>query len=481
VAVISVITPTGATRRWHHELIVRLRAAGHAVAVVAGKSPAQPDRRLDQMLGLERLRFGETLASPAGDVPIAAGAASPDLVFDLTASVDDPNALVFDFGQTGLGGALAELFAHGTLPTIVLRRAGQAVAVAWPMIDDPLWLTRSLDKLLAAAITLAEHAAARREAGLLGPVTEPPRTQKGARLGSAYLPHLIGGVAERLKRKATPGTRPFYWQVGYRHLPPGVDTLSLAAQPPFITLPDDGHRFYADPFLLRHDDRDYLFVEEFPYALGRGILSVSVLDSDGTFSTPRAVIEEPHHLSYPQVFAHEGEIYMIPESSGAREVVLYRATQFPDSWTRDTVLIAGHPISDATLVVHDGRFWLIGTQQYGRGSHSDTMVVYHADTLRGPYQPHRLNPILVDRAAARPGGLAFPGPDGLMMPFQDGSRGYGGGLGLAPLIRLDEDEVVFGSPTDLGPVPGRAGLGTHTLNRLGAIEVVDWSPATKLD
>jgi hypothetical protein len=43
----------------------------------------------------------------------------------------------------------------------------------------------------------------------------------------------------------------------------GVPQLAGAT---FTRIPDDGARFFADPFPIHRDGRDYLFVEEFPYA-----------------------------------------------------------------------------------------------------------------------------------------------------------------------------------------------------------------------
>ena len=113
---------------------------------------------------------------------------------------------------------------------------------------------------------------------------------------------------------------------------------------------------------------------------------------------------------------------MIPESSTAHEVVLYRAERFPDRWVRHATLVAGREISDATLLERNGRFWLFGSERHSEGNASDTMVVFGADRLEGPWLPHPMNPVLIDRSAARPGGgsrdarpylTAFQGPKAL--------------------------------------------------------------------
>jgi hypothetical protein len=164
---------------------------------------------------------------------------------------------------------------------------------------------------------------------------------------------------------------------------------------------------------------------------------------------------------------------MIPENSAAREVVLYRAEQFPHRWLRHAVLISDAEISDATLLQRDGLFWLFGTLRDGYGSTSDTLVVYHAPALTGPWTPHAANPILIDRTAARPAG-AFIERDGrTWLPVQDGTNGYGGGMGLSELRELSTTGVRLAPPVPFNPA-GDSHKRVHTYNTAGSFEVIDW-------
>jgi hypothetical protein len=128
-----------------------------------------------------------------------------------------------------------------------------------------------------------------------------------------------------------------HWSVGWRMWP---ESLLDTKTGDFGLLGDDGHRFYADPFPMRHNGRDFLFVEEFPVTTQRGCISVSTFEG-AKFTTPRPVLEEPWHLSYPFVFEHAGEVWMIPESGEARAIYLYRADPFPYRRTREGCLIDG--------------------------------------------------------------------------------------------------------------------------------------------
>ena len=460
-------------RPWHAVLKERLGAGGHDVAVTLGETASPPARELDRLLGIERWRRRQGLAARA---TLAAGLepAAADLVIDLTGNMPRGSAPVLTLGPETIEGALAAFFDGGTSVRLVACLDGAAVAQALPMIDDRVWLSRVTDNVFAAAVGLLVQCVDRHAAGRLRPIELSRESAEGGGLISSYLKALGTGLAERLARRLR-RQRPFYWQVGYRAVAgEGVADMQRLDGVPFTVLPDDGRRFYADPFVLAHEGKHHLFVEEYPYALGRGVISVATLQPDGRFDTPRVVLEAPHHLSYPQIFALGGDVFMLPESGGAKELVLYRAERFPDRWVRDTVLIAGRDVNDATLLEHDGRYWLFATERQPYGSASDTMVVFHAETLRGPWLPHPDNPVAIDLTATRPGGAVIRRATGeIVLPVQDGRGGYGSGLGLMTLRELSLDRVSFDAPRAIAAGPAWPGRGIHTLNRAGDIEAVD--------
>lgn len=471
---IVIIFDPGAAAAWQIELLQRLGAAGYRVGVRHQFADASA-HRLDMVLALEARRFGTGLARRAPPPPLDP-VEEPALLIDLVGQPGDEPipALRLAFnGQPRFADGLSQMLATGELPVITTVLAGRTVGVARPMLSDRLWLTRASNDILAGAISLVEQSVARFFANALPPVDGPVVGAAVSGFVRHYLPHLAGGLTDRLWRKLT-RRHPFYWQTAFR-ISDDADIAAATALEgtAFTVLEDDGQRFYADPFAVEHAGQTFLFVEEYPYASGKGVISVATLDADGRCSLPRLVLEESYHLSYPQVFDHGGEMFMLPESGGARRLVLYRAASFPDRWEVDTVLMDDIDINDATLLQRDGRFWLFGTERRGSGNASDTLVVFSAPGLRGPWSPHKLNPIAIDRAAARPGG-AFIERDGrTYLPLQNGQACYGGGLGLAELLRLDDDAVVLTAPVPVRAGTAWPGRGIHTLNRAAGIEVVD--------
>lgn len=472
---IVVIFDPATVRVWQIELLQRLRAANYRVGVRHSPGAGNTHHRLDLVLALEARRFGTGLATRVPP-PLPDPIDEPDFLIDLTGQGGDAPSpmlgLAFN-GRPAFAEGLSQMLATGELPVITAALAGNTVGIARPMLSDLTWLTRASNDMLAGAISLVEQGVARFFAGALAPVEAPAAGPAVSGFLRHYLPHMAGSLAVRLVQRLT-RRRPFYWQTAYR-VAGGADIAATTCLDgnPFTTLEDDGQRFYADPFVVEHNGQTCLFVEEYPYATGRGVISVATLGADGRFGVPRVILEEPYHLSYPQVFSHGGEMYMLPESGGARRLVLYRAASFPDRWEVDTVLMDDLDINDATLLQRDGRYWLFGTERRGSGSASDTLVVFSAPSLRGPWSPHGLNPIAIDRSAARPGG-AFIERDGrTFLPLQDGQDSYGGGLGLTELLRLDDDAVVLGPPVPIRAGAAWARKGIHTLNRAAGIEVVD--------
>jgi hypothetical protein len=270
-----------------------------------------------------------------------------------------------------------------------------------------------------------------------------------------------------------------HWRVGWRFVD-GDDVIDLRAHPKsgWRDLPDDRRRFYADPFPIEQNGRLFVLVEDFAHALGYGVISAVEFDAGGPAGVPRPVLDTGSHLSYPFVFQHRGAIWMVPESVATRTVDLYRAEKFPDQWVKEATLLTGVEASDATLLEHDGRWWMFATVRAG-GAFSDALHIWSAPELLGPWQPHRGNPVLVDIATARPAGRIVRRGGRLIRPFQDCTDGYGAALGLAEITGLDNEGFAQQVKVVLRPGPEWPGRRLHTLNRSGRLECIDGSATAR--
>ena len=381
--------------------------------------------------------------------------------------------LRFD-GATGDRAAVAALLA-GRFPVVTLvTDHGGVVAGGRPGSESPGVRAAAFDDLLAGCSQVVLAALDDRAAVLpAGPPPEQRRTSARPP-GAVAARTMLSAAAHRAHRALY---RTPHWRVGWRFVDGEEDAVVDRGELPrdgWNDLPDDGRHFYADPFPFTRGSGTWLFVEDFDHRRGRGVISVVDFDDAGPVGSPRPVLEHAVHLSYPLVLEDQGEVWMIPETSGAGTIELYRATRFPDAWVREAVLVRDVVASDATCFRHDGRWWMTATVRRG-GSWSDALHLWYADRLCGPWTPHRGNPVLIDISSARPAGHVVRRPGRLVRPAQDGTRGYGSGLALAEIERLDEVEFRQRVVARLSPGERWAGRRLHTLNRAGRLECIDGS------
>lgn len=267
------------------------------------------------------------------------------------------------------------------------------------------------------------------------------------------------------------------WRVGLVEAPiADIARRGFSADAPVHWLDEEGRlKFLADPFGVWRDGRLHLFVEAYDYRTRHGVIETIELGADFTPIRRAVVLREPWHLSYPQVFAADGEIWMLPEAYRSGAVTLYRAVAFPDVWEPAARLELDTPAIDATPFQHDGLWWLAysptGPQRWKQGR----LHLAFAERLTGPWRTHPGNPVRDTLASSRPGGTVWV-EDGLpRLPVQDCTRTYGGAIRILNISRLTPERFEAEASAPLGSPPGsgRYAHGLHTLSACGPVTLFD--------
>lgn len=248
----------------------------------------------------------------------------------------------------------------------------------------------------------------------------------------------------------------------------------------FERLEPPSGRIWADPFPCLVNGADgqvdlVLFAEEMAHDVGRGTIVVLQRGSDGWAPTP--VIEESHHLSYPYLFEWQGERYMVPESSDANEISLYRMSGSITEWHREPALMQEVRAVDSSLLVHEGRIWLFTNilREPDFAAHYYELHLFFADMFpTTDWTPHPANPVVCDARHARMGG-GFLRHEGDLFRVAQGSccGEYGTSIELRRISRLDVDEYAEEEAGSLTPDWASELEGMHHLAVLGDLLLVD--------
>ncbi|MDQ2639060.1 MAG: hypothetical protein M3Y79_00520 [Pseudomonadota bacterium] len=262
------------------------------------------------------------------------------------------------------------------------------------------------------------------------------------------------------------------WRIGYYFADEEAD--AVCTSPKLQTLVPPKDRDWADPFIVCHAGRNFIFFEELPYEVGRAHISAVEIFPDGRSGPPSVVLQRPYHLSYPFVFAWKGDLYMLPETAGNHTVELYRCEQFPHRWILDRVLLDGIRAFDATLHREGQHWWMFVSVAEPGADPSEEMHVFWSDSPLGPWHPHAANPVVSDARHARGAGPLFRREGVLYRPSQDCSASYGSAVSINRVDVLDPENY---QETPVGRIDpdSKAGMRClHTIGAVGKLRVLDF-------
>jgi hypothetical protein len=182
--------------------------------------------------------------------------------------------------------------------------------------------------------------------------------------------------------------------------------------------------FIADPFMLKVNETWYMFFEVMNQATGKGQVGLASSENGMNWTYQRIVLAETFHLSYPYIFNYKDNYYMIPECYETGSIRLYKASKFPTEWSFFKTLLGGQYFADASVFCYDNRWWLYADTSLDMKH--NTLSLYYADELGGPWFEHPQSPIIQGNAhAARPAGRVIVLKDRVIRYAQDCSPAYG--------------------------------------------------------
>lgn len=268
------------------------------------------------------------------------------------------------------------------------------------------------------------------------------------------------------------------WQMAaYNGASEHSTTLDVVSQVPvsaYTDLAESTDAIWADPHTVEHQGEPYVFFEKLPSHNTYAHLAVAKIKAADQLGKPVTALQEKHHLSYPHVFKHQGELYMIPETGALNSIRLYRCSNFPDTWIPVSNIVDDINAADSTLLFNQNRWWLFtNCQSHPSVDERDELHVYFADELTGPWHGHPLNPVLTGVDRARMGGSIVTQAGTHYRLSQYGANRYGYGINIS---RIDELSTTAYRETALYriiPESGSRWQGCHTLAFSNGLTIID--------
>ncbi len=303
-------------------------------------------------------------------------------------------------------------------------------------------------------------------------IASPPSTTEMVRF---LAPRLAEAVVNRVRGERLHHGVHMRWRIGLRrgHTRFG-STRSATGLDGFRWIEAPADHYYADPFLLEREGTTFVAFEDYDYARRYASIRAAEVHADCSIGPSFPCLDLGYHLSFPNIFEHDGELFMIPESLSDGTVTLYRARSFPGEWVREKVLFRGNA-TDTTLWREGTRFFFF-TTLHERDDRGMKTLLFSADSLTGDWRLHPANPVSSDARHARGAGALFRHEGRLFRPSQDCGANYGHGLNLEEVVKLTGDayEERTWCSVQADALPFEA-IGLHTFNGCGDYEAIDAS------
>lgn len=230
----------------------------------------------------------------------------------------------------------------------------------------------------------------------------------------------------------------------------------------------------ADPFLFEYCGKTYLFAELYNRIKGKGVIGVAKV-KNGKCGRFKVCLELPDHLSYPCVYEHKGNIYMIPECRRSGKVTVYKCNQFPYQWEEAYTLLNRPGVDTTPILSRESEDLCFFTTINEDGKRSNANLYY----IDYEHDEHLV--ISEDTTARSAGHLINDTSNRLFRPAQDCSVNYGDGLIIKEILELNKDNYqerdyfkVY--PNDICISNKKLQIeGIHTYNRTSRYEVIDVS------
>jgi hypothetical protein len=223
-------------------------------------------------------------------------------------------------------------------------------------------------------------------------------------------------------------------------------------------------RWFADPFILDHDDNTIsVLAEEFSYSIRRGRIALLTFDRH-TYSLQnyKIILDLSTHLSFPFIQRKNGKVYINPENSASGSWNRYEYNPVTNQCLKVKTIME-KPLTDAIVTDLLDKEYIFSTQL--PDPNGDTLSMFcMGDAVQ---QEH-----VFSSKVARNAGEWFCVDGKVYRPAQDCSHGYGCAVIIQEVTKSD-DALMFTDIRRIESTHPHFTTGCHTFNHHEGLSVVD--------
>ena len=267
------------------------------------------------------------------------------------------------------------------------------------------------------------------------------------------------------------------WSVAFAYASPLNLTNAI-----FKVIPNPAGRSLADPFVFTHLNETVIFVENINVENGIGSISV-VTGFEREELEVKNCISEKFHMSFPHVFKHASQIFMIPETSGIKELRIYRCTVWPDKWELYKILASEIRIVDSIFYRGlEDNLLLCNIQKSDSRSNQSELYGITIDK-EFPQVPtlNDMKMLTADATHARNGGFFYEDEFFYRVRQGIGFMQYGASISIAKIESVTQTDFKENSIFKLSPNLDGPLVGCHHLTSQNGITAIDILHEKNLD
>ncbi|MAJ85786.1 MAG: hypothetical protein CL687_02860 [Candidatus Pelagibacter sp.] len=233
-------------------------------------------------------------------------------------------------------------------------------------------------------------------------------------------------------------------------------------------------RFFADPFVVKFKDLNYIFVEDYSFKNRRGQISCFEINNNEE-KFLGCVLSENFHLSFPFVFKFNDEFFMCPETKEKKEIRIYKCKKFPNEWAYFKTLINKINAVDTIIFEKNNIWWLITNTDKNNLEFSSELSIFYSEDgpLTTNWKAHKNNPVIVNANKARNAGFYNDGKNIFRVSQRIGFNTYGTGFDINTINDISKNSYTEILKEKINCNFFEDSIGTHHLTSIENFSAID--------